>query len=77
MIDGVKVEIMGDAQLKRGNCSWEEPVNMEHNKRTLEIKGIRIPVMSLEHEYQVYVKLRRMKKAGMLRKCMSSDSSSV
>jgi hypothetical protein len=77
MIDGVRVEIMGDVQLKRENGSWEEPVDLERNKRTLKIEGIRIPVMSLEHAYQAYVKLRRLKKSEIVRKWLSSDSSSV
>jgi len=74
MIDGVRVEIMGDVQLKRQNGFWEEPVDLERNKRTLEIEGIRVPVMSLEHAYQAYVKLRRMKKAEILRKWLSRQS---
>ena len=77
IIDGVKVEIMGDVQLKRENGSWEEPVDLERNKRTLEIEGIQIPVMSLEHAHQAYVKLGRMKKAEILRKWLNGDSSSV
>jgi hypothetical protein len=71
MIDGVRVEIMGDVQLRRENGSWEEPVDLERNKRTLRIEGIRIPVMSLEHAYQAYVKLTREKKAEILRKWLS------
>jgi len=71
MIDGVRVEVMGDVQLKRDDGSWGEPLDFGRNKRTLEIEGIRIPVMSLEHEYQAYLNLRRMKKAETLRKRLS------
>jgi hypothetical protein len=68
---------MGDVQLKRENGSWEKTVNLEHKKRNLEIEGIRIPVMPLEHEYQAYAKLRKMKKAEVLKKWLSSNSNSL
>jgi hypothetical protein len=77
MIDGVKVEIMGDVQFKRENGSWEAPADLELSKKTLEIEGMQIPVMSLEHEYQAYVKLRDMKKLEILRKRLSGNSSST
>jgi hypothetical protein len=66
VIDGVRVEIMGNVQLKRENGSWEEPADLERSKRTLNIEGIRIPAMSLEHAYQAYAKLRREKKAEIV-----------
>lgn len=71
-IDGVKVEIMGDVQLKNKDGSWENPVDIERNRRTLKIEGIQIPVMSLEREYQAYVTLKRHKKAEMIRKYLNA-----
>jgi len=66
-IDGIKVEIMGDIQKHLGDESWEEPVNVEQHMRWVEVEGMRIPVLSLEYEYQAYLKLGRSEKAEMLR----------
>ena len=66
-IDGIKVEIMGDLQKRLDNQSWEEPVKVERYRRWVEVTGMRIPVLSLEYEYQAYLKLGRVEKAEMLR----------
>jgi len=66
-IDGIKVEIMGDIQKRLGDESWEEPVKVERYRRWVEVGGMRIPVLSLEYEYQAYLKLGRSEKAEMLR----------
>ena len=82
MIDGIKVEIMGDIQKRLDNGSWENPVDLEHHKRVVEVEGMQIPVLSLEYEYQAYLKLGRVDKAEMLRNWLqgehgSSDSTST
>ena len=82
MIDGIKVEIMGDIQKRLENGSWENPVDLEHHKRVVEVEGMQIPVLSLEYEYQAYLKLGRVDKAEMLRNWLqgehgSSDSTST
>ena len=81
MIDGIKVEIMGDIQKQLADGSWENPVNLKHHKKVLEIEGMQIPVLSLEYEYQAYMNLGRIEKAEMLRNWLqgehrSSDSTS-
>jgi len=67
MIDGIKVEIMGDIQ-KKVNDEWEPPVDINRYKRFVQIEGMKIPVLSLEYEYQAYLKLGRVEKAKMLKK---------
>ncbi|MDK2982787.1 MAG: hypothetical protein PWP49_509 [Thermococcaceae archaeon] len=67
MIDGVKVEVMGDIQ-KKVNDEWEEPVDINKYKRFVEVEDMKIPVLDLEYEYQAYLKLGRMEKVEMLRK---------
>jgi hypothetical protein len=67
-IDGIKIEIMGDIQKRLDDQTWEEPVKVERHRRWVEINGMRIPVLSLEYEYQAYLKLGRSEKAEMLRK---------
>ncbi|MCD6524108.1 MAG: hypothetical protein J7K48_03820 [Thermococcus sp.] len=66
VIEGVKVEIMGDIQ-KKANDEWEPPVDINRYKRFVQIEGMRIPVLDLEYEYQAYLKLGRIEKAKMLK----------
>ncbi len=65
IIDGIKVEIMGDIQ-KKVNDEWEPPVDINKHKRFVQIEGMEIPVLDLEYEYQAYLKLGRVEKAKML-----------
>ena len=41
---------------------------LEQHKRFIEVEGMHIPVLSLEYEYQAYLKLSRIDKAEMLEK---------
>ena len=66
-ICGIKVEIMGDLQKRLGDGSWEKPVDVNFHKRQVEIEGMKIPVLSLEYEYQAYLKMGRIEKAELLR----------
>lgn len=67
MIDGIKVEIMGDIQ-KKVNDEWEEPVDIDKYKRFVRVEGMKIPVLDLEYEYQAYLKLDRVEKAEKLKR---------
>jgi hypothetical protein len=58
---------MGDIQKRLGDQSWEKPVKVEYYRRWVEVGGMLIPVLSLEYEYQAYLKLGRIEKAEMLR----------
>jgi hypothetical protein len=73
MIDGIRVEIMGDIQKRLEDGSWEEPVDLNRYKRFVEIQGMKIPVLSLEYEYQAYLKLGRTEKAEILRKWLQRE----
>ena len=66
-MDGIKIEIMGDLQKRLDDQTWEEPVKVEEHKCWVEIDGMHIAVLSLEYEYQAYLKLGRIEKAEMLR----------
>ena len=68
MIDGIKVEIMGDIQKRLDNGIWEPPVDLKQHKHIVEIEGMQVPVLSLAYEYQAYMKLGRIEKAKMLKK---------
>jgi len=74
MIEGIKVEIMGDIQKRLIDGIWENPVDLEQYKRIVEVEGMQVPVLSLEYEYQAYLKLGRIGKAEMLRKWLQGKN---
>lgn len=67
MIDGIEVEVIGDVQKRLENGNWEAPVDLDRHKRFVEFEGMKVPVLSLEYEYQAYLKLGRAEKGRMLR----------
>ena len=71
-IDGIEVEIMGDIQKKGADGVWEEIVNPAHYRQMVEIAGMLVPVLSLEYEYQAYLKFGRVEQAKMLRRWLDS-----
>ena len=76
-IDGIQVEIMGDLQKRLGDQSWEKPVKVECYKQWVETDGMRIPVLSLEYEYQAYLNLGRSEKAEILRNWLQENRSGL
>ena len=74
MIEGIKVEIMGDIQKRLIDGIWENPVDLEQYKRIVEVEGMQVPVLFLEYEYQAYLKLGRIDKAEMLRKWLQAEN---
>lgn len=73
-IDGIQVEIMGDIQKRIDEKTWEEPVQVEHHRKWVNIDGMQIPVLSLEYEYQAYLKLGRVERAEMLREWLQNQA---
>jgi len=73
MVDGIKVEIMGDIQKRLEDGTWEEPVDLNRYKRVVKVKEMQVPVLSLEYEYQAYLRLGRIEKAEMLRKWLHDE----
>ncbi|MCL4507526.1 MAG: hypothetical protein M1434_03775 [Chloroflexi bacterium] len=71
-IGDIKVEIMGDIQKRLDDQTWEEPVKVERYKCWVEVDGMRIPVLSLEYEYQAYLILGRNEKAEKLQKWLEN-----
>jgi len=72
-IIGIEVEIMGGIQKLIENQTWEEPINLENHRRFLIIDKMHIPVLSIEYEYQAYLKLGRIEKAEKLRNWLSKQ----
>ncbi|MGI1690677.1 nucleotidyltransferase domain-containing protein [Thermoanaerobacter uzonensis] len=76
MIDGIKVEIMGDIQ-KLVDDVWEEPVDLEKHKKFVYVQGMRIPVLSLDYEYQAYKKMGRIEKAEMIKEWLFKNKNMI
>jgi len=68
MIDDIKVEIMGDIQKRLEDGTWEDSVDLNRYKRFVNVEDMNIPVLSLDYEYQAYLKLGRKDKAQVLKK---------
>ena len=71
-IDGIEIEIMGDIQKRGADGVWEEIVDPAHYRQMVEIAGLLVPVLSLEYEYQAYLKFGRTERAKMLRRWLDS-----
>ncbi|HEX6484549.1 MAG TPA: hypothetical protein VF043_37365 [Ktedonobacteraceae bacterium] len=71
-INGVKVEMMGDVQKRNEDGSWEKPVDLERYKQFVEFRGMTIPVLALEYEYEAYMKLGRFERAEMLKEAIQT-----
>ena len=72
-IDDIEVEIMGDIQKRGADGVWEEIVDLGHYRRMVEINGLLVPVLSLEYEYQAYLKFGRTERAKMLRRWLDDE----
>ena len=72
-IDGIEVEIMGDIQKRGADGVWEEIVDPAQHRRRVEIDGLLVPVLSLEYEYQAYLKFGRTERAKMLRRWLDDE----
>ena len=75
-IDGIKVEIIGDISKRLEDGTWEEPVDLERYKQFVQVEGMQVPVLSLEYEYQAYLKLGRLEKAQIMRKVLQDRDKS-
>ena len=72
-IDGIEVEIMGDIQKRGADGVWEEIVDPARYRLMVEIDGMLVPVLSLEYEYQAYLKFGRIERAKMLRRWLDGE----
>ena len=72
-LNGVTVEIMGDIQKKLADGTWEAPINPQDHRVWVAWEGLRVPVLSLDYEYQAYLKLGRLEKAALLKRYLDTD----
>src|SRR5574340_796175 len=66
-IDGIQVEVMGAIQKRLPDGSWEPPVQVADHRRWVELKDLRVPVLSLEYEAEAYHLMGREERAAAIR----------
>ncbi len=72
VMDALQVEIIGDMQKRLADGTWEKPVRVENCRCWVEVEGIRIPVLSLEHEYEAYRRMGRAERADRIKEWLES-----
>lgn len=76
-LGGIPVEIMGDVQLRDEDGHWAFPTDLCQHRLYVEVEGMQAPVLSLEHEYQVYLRLGRLEKARLIKEYLTADKKGV
>jgi hypothetical protein len=66
-IDGIQVEVMGAIQKRLQDGSWEPPVQVAEHRRWVELKGLKVPVLSLEYEAEAYHLMGREDRSAQIR----------
>ncbi len=74
VLDGIKVEIIGDMQKRLPDGTWEPPVRVGDITLWIATAGMRLPVLSLEHEVQAYQLMGRLEKAALIRDWLRNRS---
>lgn len=72
-INGVRVEIIGDAETRRSDGKWQEPWDLTQNTRLVNVHGLQVPALSLACEYKAYRRLGRKEKAELLREWLDRE----
>jgi hypothetical protein len=59
MVRGIKVEIMGDVEIRSQDGSWEALESWQHARIFLTVEGVQIPILPLKYDLDVYRRLGR------------------
>jgi hypothetical protein len=70
---GYEFEIIGDAQYRRADGSWDAPKEFTPHKHFIQIDDITLPVLTLEYEYEGYALLGRTAKIRLLGEWLGMD----
>jgi len=72
-IEGVRVELMGGLQKRLPTGEWEPPVPVGELRRFVQVRGLHIPVLPLEHEYHAYLIMGRVAKAELIKRTIDQQ----
>lgn len=65
VIEGLKVEIMGDTE-KYFDGKWEEPIELTKYRQFVKVNNIELPVLDLKYEYEAYLKMGRLERCRIM-----------
>lgn len=66
LLEGYVFEIIGDVQYRFADGRWEDPLDFTPHKHFLHVDSMTLPVLTLDYEYENYVKLGRAEKVQLL-----------
>jgi hypothetical protein len=66
LIDGIKVDVIGDIEKRLPDGSWTPPPDLVHQRRFIVVAGFQIPVLKIEYEIEAYTLLGRIEQAQLL-----------
>jgi len=72
-MDGVKIEIMGDFQLRSENGDWDDPPDLQNIRQVVQFGDLHVPVLTLDWEHRAYSRLGRHEKVSMISQLMRSS----
>jgi hypothetical protein len=72
IINGIEVELIADMQVKDGSGAWQNIVDMER-KKWIDWQGLKLPVIPLQVEAQIYEKLGRKEKIDMIKNFLKTE----
>ncbi len=70
-LSSVDVEVIGAVQKRRGDGTWEDPVDVTTHREYVTWRGHDVPVLSLAYEAEAYERLGRTERSAMLREYAS------
>lgn len=62
-----RVEMIGDVEIRREDGGLEPPPNIGGHTFSVRVKGMDVPVLSLEYEHEAYLRLDRAERELMVR----------
>ncbi len=75
-IDGIEVEIMGGIEKRNRGGAWEPVDDLKQYIRVAVVENMRVPVLSLQYEYEAYRQLGRNDRAELLREWLERHDGS-
>jgi hypothetical protein len=66
VLEGYTFEMIGDSQYRRADGGWDAPLDFTPHKHFVRVDGMSLPVLTLEYEYEGYVRLGRVEKVKLL-----------
>jgi hypothetical protein len=66
MLKGIEVEIIGDIQKRMEDGSWTSAPDLERLRETIEVDGLKVPVLPLDYEAEAYAQIGKVERSQEL-----------